>query len=118
MRLVTISVRWACARVWMRTTPRPGRPWRASTAAVSKPAAEPPTTAIFWLFARGVGWETLRASRDSSAIVCFCNLPYELRISDLFQTSGLLQPARLTPHRDQNYISADEPLQSERRAKR
>src|SRR5271168_3331374 len=91
----------------MRSNTRTGRPWRASTAAVSKPAAEPPTTAIFWLFARGVGWETLCASRDSSAIVCFCDLPHELGISDFenrrvpsgpFQDSGFTSrcPPRLS----------------------
>jgi len=50
----------------MRSNTRTGTPLRANKEAVKSPAADPPTTATFWLFERELELESLFATRDSS----------------------------------------------------
>ena len=59
--------------------------------------------------------------------MCFCDLPHELGISEknrqilsglVSSLDYLLPPAPRDPQRDQNYIPAEEPLQSEGYSKR
>lgn len=59
--------------------------------------------------------------------MCFCDLPHELGISEknrqilsglVSSLDYLLPPAPPDPQRDQNYIPAEEPLQSEGYSKR